>query len=193
MCSIEAKLPLAGCYGDRRARSGVLRWWALLVLLLLAVSPGPVMAGWKAGESLPDLGAFELEGKLPSQFRGQVVLIDFWASWCAPCKASFPAMEGIHGQYGGRGLVVLAVNVDEQRADMEKFLKKTPVSFAVVRDARHKLVARADVATMPASFLVDRAGKIRFVHTGYRGNATRKQYEQEIEQLLIEPAEAKSP
>jgi peroxiredoxin len=102
-------------------------------------------------------------------------------------------MEALHQQYGARGLVVLAVNVDESSAAMEKFLKKSPISFAVVRDAAHKLVAAADVATMPTSFLVDRAGKVRFLHTGFRGAATRKEYEKEIDLLLKESAGATQP
>jgi thiol-disulfide isomerase/thioredoxin len=130
---------------------------------------------------------------LPEKLRGQVVLVDFWASWCAPCKASFPAMEALQQKNGERGLVVLAINVDESDATMQKFLKKSPVSFAVVRDAKHKLVAAADVATMPTSFLVDRAGKVRFVHTGFRGAATQKEYEKEIDPLLKESAGATQP
>jgi thiol-disulfide isomerase/thioredoxin len=175
------------CLIDSRTRR------SLLLALCLTALPGLATAGWKVGDALPELGAFQLEGKLPDKLRGQVVLVDFWASWCAPCKASFPVMEALHQQYGGRGLVVLAVNVDESSAAMEKFLKKSPVSFAVVRDAAHKLVAAADVATMPTSFLVDRAGKVRFLHTGFRGAATRKEYEKEIDLLLKESAGATQP
>ena len=75
-------------------------------------------------------------------------------------------------------------STDEKRADMEKFLKKRPASFAVVRDAAQKLVAQADSATMPTSFLLDREGKVRFIHAGFRGNETRKKYIAEIESLL---------
>ena len=157
-----------------------------LIALCLAGLPLLAVASWKAGDTLPELSGFELEGKLPGKLSGQVVLVDFWASWCGPCKASFPVMESLHKQYRGRGLVVLAINADEKSAAMEKFLKQYPVTFAVVRDAAHKLVAAADVATMPTSFLVDRTGKVRFVHTGFHGEATRKLYEKEIELLLVE-------
>ncbi len=166
---------------------------ALLLALCLAALPGLANAGWKVGDALPELGGFQLDGQLPGPLRGRVLLVDFWASWCAPCKASFPVMEALHRQYGGRGLVVLVVNVDEKNTALESFLKKNPVSFAVVQDAAHKLVAAADVATMPTSFLVDRTGRVRFLHSGFRGTATRKAYEQEIELLLKESAGAPQP
>ena len=113
-------------------------------------------------------------------------MIDFWASWCDPCKESFPAMEDLQKRLGPKGLVIIAINVDEDRKEMEDFLKKNApsASFTLVRDATQKLVEKAGVATMPGSFLLDREGKVRFIHTGYRGNETKKKYEQEIESLL---------
>jgi thiol-disulfide isomerase/thioredoxin len=146
----------------------------------------PASAAWKTGDSLPELSGFQLEGKVPSDLKGKVVLLDFWASWCAPCKASFPAMNDLQKKYADQGLVIIGINVDEKSAAMEKFLKGTPASFTTVRDAGHKLVSAADVATMPTSFLVDRSGKIRQVHTGYNGNSTKQQYQKEIEELLKE-------
>jgi len=148
---------------------------------LLATS---VMAGVKVGDSFPDLGSFKLEGKVPDGLKGKVVMVDFWASWCEPCKQSFPAMEELHHRFSDKGLVIVAVNVDENRADMEAFLKKNAANFAVLRDSAQKLVATAGIATMPSSFLIDRDGKVRFVHTGYRGAETKKKYEEEIETLL---------
>ncbi len=141
-------------------------------------------AGFKAGDEAPDLAALKLEGKLPDDLKGKVVLLDFWASWCEPCKASFPAMAELQKKYGAQGLVVVAVNVDENRADMEAFLKQNAAPFAVVRDAAQKLVAQAGIATMPSSFVIDQTGKVRFVHAGFRGEESRKKYQQEIESLL---------
>ncbi len=138
----------------------------------------------KVGETFPDLSSFKLEGKVPEGLKGKVVMIDFWASWCGPCKHSFPAMEELHKKYNEKGLVIVAINVDENKADMEDFLKKNAATFAVVRDAGQKLVERAGIATMPSSFLIDRDGKVRFVHTGFKGAETRKQYEEEIQTLL---------
>jgi thiol-disulfide isomerase/thioredoxin len=138
----------------------------------------------KSGDALPDLSQLKLEGKLPDSLKGKVVLLDFWASWCEPCKASFPVMEELQKRYGPQGVVVIAVNVDEKASDMQEFLKKNTASFTVLRDAAQKLVAEAGISTMPSSFLIDREGKVRFVHTGFRGDETKKKYEQEIESLL---------
>jgi thiol-disulfide isomerase/thioredoxin len=163
---------------------------SFVVLLALAAgcwtnfSPQALADGLKVGDALPDLTAVNLEGKLPEPLKGKVVLLDFWASWCDPCKESFPAMEELQKEYGPRGLVIIAVNVDENRSDMEDFLKKHIADFTVVHDAKEKLVAEAGIATMPSSFLVDQSGKIRFVHAGFHGSETVKEYRQEIESLL---------
>lgn len=133
---------------------------------LACASTSLYAAGWKGGESLPNLDTFGLEGSLPS-LKGKVVYLDFWASWCAPCKASFPVLGKWHQQFGAKGFLVLGVSVDEVAAEMQAFLKKTPVPFPTVRDAAHKLVAVADVKSMPTSFLIDRKGMIRHVHNGF--------------------------
>ena len=167
-------------------KSNIVR--STLLVLGLAGLTCLAASGLKVGDGLPDLGAAGLEGKLPDKLKGQVVLLDFWASWCAPCKESFPVMEKLHQEHSGKGLVVVAVSVDEKAADMEKFLKKNPVTFCVVRDAKHELVKATDVSTMPTSFLIDRAGKVRFTHSGFLGKATAKQYQDEVAQLLKEKA-----
>jgi thiol-disulfide isomerase/thioredoxin len=157
-------------------------------LLIVALSGFACLAAGalKTGDVLPEVGADGLEGKLPETLKGRVVLLDFWASWCAPCKQSFPVMEKLYKENSGQGLVIIAVSVDEKSADMEKFLKRNAVTFCVVRDAQHKLVKETDVSTMPTSFLIDRAGKVRFAHKGFQGAATAKQYQEEIQQLLNE-------
>jgi thiol-disulfide isomerase/thioredoxin len=154
---------------------------------MLAVSLGLAFAACadiKVGDSFPELAPFKLEGKLPDAFKDKVVLVDFWASWCGPCGESFPAMEELQKKYGAQGFVIIAVNVDEKKSDMEDFLKDHHVSFIVVRDAKQKLVDKAGIATMPSSFLIDQHGKVVFAHSGFHGSATKKQYEQEIESLL---------
>lgn len=157
--------------------------WTALALILSATSL--FAAGLKVGDVFPDLASYKLEGKLPASLKDKVVMIDFWASWCEPCKDSFPAMEELHKRFADRGLVIIAINVDENRADMEDFLKQhaPSPSFTTVRDAKQKLVEKAGIATMPGSFFLDRTGKVRFVHAGFNA-ATKKKYEQEIETLL---------
>ena len=155
-----------------------------LLLSVCALLSGSAHAGVNMGESFPELASFKLEGKLPDTAKAKVVMVDFWASWCDPCKRSFPVMEELHQRYGKDGLVIIAVNVDEKRADMEAFLKKNAVSFAVLGDGNQKLVERAGVAAMPTSFLIDKDGKVRFLHNGFRGAETKKKYDEEIQSLL---------
>ncbi len=161
---------------------------AVLVALTCALSTGRLVAAGKAsmpkaGDSFPVLAKENLEGKLPD-LEGKVVLVDFWASWCGPCKASFPALKEIHEKYSSQGLTIVAVSIDESKDDMLGFLKKTGVPFVAVRDSKGSLAEKLDIQSIPTSFLIDRTGKILMVHSGYGGDATKKQYIQEIEAAL---------
>lgn len=170
---------------NRRSRQmGASLALVLCFAFTLSTLSSGLAGGVKAGDTFPNLADFKLEGKLPDSIKGKVVLIDFWASWCGPCKQSFPVMEDLHKRYSGRGLVVIAISVDEKRPGMETFLKKNEVSFTVMRDPGQQLVQKTGVTAMPSSFLIDREGKVRFTHTGFRGAETRKKYEEEIESLL---------
>jgi thiol-disulfide isomerase/thioredoxin len=160
---------------------------AVLGALLTMVVSSACFAGLKQGDKLPDLASFQLEGKLPQELKGQVILLDFWASWCGPCKTSFPVMEELYKKYASQGLTIVAVSVDEKQENMQRFLKSTKVTFTTVRDAHHKLVAAADIKALPTSFLIDRSGKIRMIHVGFDPDKTPRQYGQEIEELLKEP------
>lgn len=155
----------------------------LVVALMLGIA-AHAATGLKVGDSFPDLAGFELEGKLPESVKGKVLLIDFWASWCGPCHESFPALEDLHRRLSDKGVVLIGVSVDEVRGEMERFLKKNPVTFAILRDAKQRLVARAGVPTMPTSILVDRTGRVRFIHAGYQGKETKLQLERELTTLL---------
>ncbi len=93
-------------------------------------------------------------------------------------------MNELQKKYGDQGLVIIAVNEDEEKSDMQDFLKDNAAAFTVVRDAKQKLVAVAGIQTMPSSFVLDDTGKVRFAHSGFHGAETRKEYEQEIESLL---------
>lgn len=118
-------------------------------------------------------------------YRGQVVLVDFWASWCAPCKASFPALDAIYREYHARGVQVLAVNVDERRRDADAFLGAHPHALTVLFDQKGVSPSAFGVKGMPSSFVIDRAGTIRFAHMGYTGTVG-EHYRRELDQLLGE-------
>ena len=154
-----------------------------IVATLLAGTFFTAQAALKVGDTLPDLASFKLEGKLPDTLKGKIVVVDFWASWCSPCAKSFPVLDELQKKYADR-VVVLAVNVDEKKSKMDAFLAKHPVTFTVVRDAEQKLVAVVEPAAMPTSFILDVSGKVRFLHNGFHGEDTRKQYLSEIESLL---------
>jgi thiol-disulfide isomerase/thioredoxin len=157
---------------------------ALLALSLAAAGRAEV----KAGDAFPSLAAAGLRGTLPAT-AGQVVLVDFWASWCAPCKASFPVYAKIHGDFAARGLVIVAVSIDENVPDYDRFVRKLAPPFATLLDPGRKLVGQVEVPTMPTSYLVGRDGRVRFVHSGFHDD-TERELRQEIETLLAEKTPA---
>jgi thiol-disulfide isomerase/thioredoxin len=103
-----------------------------------------------------------------ADFRGRVVYLDFWASWCGPCRQSFPWMETLQSTYQGRGLAIVAVNLDRDRADADKFLKQFHPTFEVRFDPKGELAELYKVQGMPSSVLIDRHGVMRFTHVGFR-------------------------
>ena len=128
-----------------------------------------------AGAQSLDKGAVAPDFELPgtnatvklSQYRGKVLYLDFWASWCGPCKQSFPWMNAMQAKYGAQGLQVLAINVDAKRDDARKFLLSSPAAFELAYDAQGHTPRLYGVKTMPSSYVIDRAGKVVAVHRGF--------------------------
>lgn len=154
----------------------------LAALALAALAPAAPQAT-AAPEKNPTTPAWPLLKDL----HGKVVLVDFWASWCAPCLSSFPWMDELQKRHGQQGLVVVAVNLDQDRALAEAFLKKTAPQFRIEFDAQGTLAKQFGVQAMPTSFLIDRSGKLRITHQGFRA-AQRAERERQIRQLLEEHA-----
>jgi len=142
----------------------------LLLALFAALLP-------TARASMPDLDL--------DQYRGKVVYLDFWASWCEPCRKSFPWMNAMQKAYGGRGLVVIAVNVDTVRNDADHFLRTVPANFQVLYDPAGDLAQRYRLVGMPSAFLVDRDGRIVTHHVGFTSDSPRVE-EAEIQRLLVQ-------
>jgi thiol-disulfide isomerase/thioredoxin len=159
---------------------------ALAVLLAcppaLALEPGAPMPALSA----PRLGSQDEPVSLPS-LRGRVVYVDFWASWCVPCRLSMPLLDGLHRRHAARGFTVVGVNKDASLADAQRFLKRVPVGFTLVQDADDALARAFDVKAMPSGYLVDRRGTVRRVHRGFTSE-TAAALEREVAQLLDEPA-----
>jgi len=126
--------------------------------------------GVGVGDSAP---AFALPGAAGDttsleMLRGQVVYVDFWASWCGPCKRSFPWMNELQQKYAGKGLAIVAINVDKKREDARKFLATTPAQFNIVYDPAGITPASYEVKGMPSSYLVDAQGRVVVVEQGFR-------------------------
>lgn len=124
------------------------------------------------------------------QYRGKVVVVDFWASWCTPCRQSFPWLNELQAKYGQRGLVIVGVNVDRNREDAIRFLNDVPANFPIVYDSAGTLASRYEVPGMPSSYVIGPDGSVIAKHIGFR-KADRDARETEIRSLL--PAADKSP
>ena len=143
-----------------------------LVLLILSAAMLAPPAAWSItlGEAAPSFALPYSAGANVEldKLRGSVVYVDFWASWCGPCKRSFPWMNEMARKYGPKGLKIIAINVDKKREDAEKFLIFAPAEFTVVYDPAGKVPASWQVKAMPSSYLVDASGKVVLVETGFK-------------------------
>lgn len=118
-----------------------------------------------------------------AHYRGKVVLVDFWASWCTPCRRSFPWLNEMQRKYGERGLVVIGVNVDSTRGAAEEFLRDVPSQFQIIYDPSGALATQYQVPGMPSSFLFGPDGKLISNHIGFQQSA-RDEREAELQRLL---------
>ena len=127
----------------------------------------------------------EAEGLDLGPYRGKVVYLDFWASWCNPCRQSFPWMNQLQEEYGPRGFVVIAVNVDHDRDLAAEFLQSNYARFKIVYDPNGAIAEKYDFKDMPTSILIGRDGNIRYVHNGFYPNK-EGMYASHISTLLNE-------
>jgi thiol-disulfide isomerase/thioredoxin len=121
-----------------------------------------------------------------ADYRGSIVYLDFWASWCGPCKLSFPFMQRLQSKYADEGLKVIAVNLDRKRTLADKFLREIDGELPqIFWDPKGEWAEHYDVKDMPTSVLIDRSGQVRFIHEGFHKESI-PQYITHIEQLLAE-------
>lgn len=118
-----------------------------------------------------------------ARFQGQVVVVDFWASWCKPCRESIPWLNQMRSRYGAQGLVIIGINVDAERSDADRFLRDVPIEFQVLYDPQGKLAQQFHLQGMPSTFVYGRDGKLAHTLLGYR-EARRAEHEAQIQALL---------
>ncbi len=169
---------MAAAFRGLSGRS-VMSFRSLLAPALAAMALG---ASWQASAAPDlDLGAY----------KGKVVYVDFWASWCTPCRQSFPWMSDMQSQFGRQGFVVLAVNVDHDHAKAERFLEDTAPDFKIIFDPQGKIASgfasKYRTSGMPMSFLIGRDGRVRFSHVGFYENK-ESAYVSQIDELVSERA-----
>ena len=140
-----------------------------------------ILLAWIGLVSIPS--AFGAESLDLAAYRGKIVLVDFWASWCAPCRHSFPWLNEMQAKYGARGLVVIGVNVDREHADAERFLRDVPARFSIVYDPSGALATTYEVPGMPTSFVFGPDGKLVGKHIGFQ-QSSRTEREAELQKLL---------
>ncbi len=121
-----------------------------------------------------------------SAYRGKVVYLDFWASWCAPCQESFQWMADMQSSYGHRGLVVIAVNVDHDHSAAERFLSSHFANFKIIYDPKGQIASKYKVSGMPMAFLIAKDGHVASSHNGFFENK-EDAYASQIAQLLSQP------
>lgn len=117
----------------------------------------------EVGDSIPSCNSLDL-----TEYKNKVLLIDFWATWCPPCKKSMPFLNALRNEFEDKGFEIIAINVDEDTSEAQRFLANYPVDYKVAFDSQGDCPATFDVKAMPSSYFVDRQGKIRYIHLGFR-------------------------
>lgn len=155
---------------------------AMVALSLLAATTA--WAGVGKGQRAPDFALPTLKGgKLSlSSLRGRVVLIDFWAQWCEPCKKELPQLDKLARDYAGR-VVILTVNIDKQRDNAERMAKQLGISLDVLLDPAGSVASTYDPPKMPTSFVVDKKGIVRFVNEGFDGPGDVDRFRKQLDEL----------
>ena len=159
-------------------------FWTGFLLVFACLAAGH--AELQVGDKFPPLDASTLVDGTPPATAGQVTLVDFWASWCAPCKASFPVYAQLQTDYRSRGLVIVAVSVDENQAPYAAFVRQQAPPFATLRDRTHQLVMQVKVMVMPTCYLLGRDGRVRYIHVGFHGAKTDQEIRRELDLLFAE-------
>ena len=158
----------------------------VLMLIMTMFFSGHAFAADVSGPA-PDFTLKSRDGKNVrlSELRGNVVMINFWASWCGPCRQEMPHLEKIHAEYTDYGFILLGINVDEKQALAEKLLAQIPVSFPILFDPTSAVSKLYNVDAMPTTILIDRDGNLRHLHRAYRPGF-EEMYRNQVKALVLE-------
>ena len=151
-----------------------------------AIASAPIAQSLTNGDPAPACSAPVLDGGRTvslAEYRGQVVYLDFWASWCGPCRESFPFMNELQRDFAGRGLQILAISVDKTAEDARRFLARYPAQFTVALDVAAACPTAFQLQGMPSSYIIDKGGALRAVHAGFR-NRDRAEIREQLLDLL---------
>jgi len=157
--------------GDRRARAPAIARIAAMLLSAL-------MVGTVSGESSSVAAPLDL-----ARYRGRIVIVDLWASWCKSCRQSIPWLNTMRERYGASGLTIIGVNVDAERRDADKLLRDVPIEFEIVFDPKGDLARQFKVQAMPSTFVFDRTGHLVETYVGFR-DAKKDEHEAALRNLL---------
>jgi peroxiredoxin len=157
---------------------------AALSLSLLAA--GPALAGVGKGQKAPDFSLPTLKGGTLSlaALKGKVVVLDFWAQWCEPCKRELPELERLSKSYAGKDVVFVSVNIDKSKDNAARLAQQLGITFDVGLDPAGSVAGTYDLPKMPTSFVIDKKGVVRFVHEGFEGAGDVARFKKEIDELL---------
>lgn len=156
-----------------------------VAVLCIAALASTLASAIGTGEPSPGFALLNAAGELVAldHLQGRVVYVDFWASWCGPCRRSFPWMNELRQRYRDTDLVIIGINVDKRRSDADRFLLQTPAAFTVLFDAAGVTPSAWGVRAMPSSYLIDRQGKVVAVETGFDDDR-KSVVEERIRKLL---------
>ena len=158
-----------------------------LTAIVLGLALGSATSAEELQGPAPDFRLQTMDGGpvALSDLKGQVVMVNFWATWCGPCRQEMPHLEALYQRYSDLGFTLLGVNVEEDSGGADEFLAETPVSFPILFDPGNEVSELYDVIAMPSTVLVDRNGNMRFIHHGYQPGY-ESEYQSQIRALLRE-------
>jgi peroxiredoxin len=168
-------------------RNSTLGWIKRGAMAAIVVATTAFAAGGDAGAPAPAFTLTALSGQQAalSQYQGQVVMVNFWATWCGPCQQEMPLLDQMYKKYKQAGFTLIGVNVDKDAPTVKELLARKPVSFPVLLDPANQVSKAYHVDDMPSSVIIDRKGEIRYIHRGYKPG-DENEYQDRIRQLIRE-------